>query len=148
MSVSYSADDLAAAAKANANYGAAVKEYLGTTGLYESVPVGEKKNEHQWRTAPNRAPHKLSNFKKLFECISMHNSSVLKDMPLVSNIFAYMHTCTHAHMHTRVQFARSSYDVFIAQPSDVATSGKRKGPRPVARVEASDDEVRRRISYM
>ena len=94
MSVSYSADDLAAAAKANANYGAAVKEYLGTTGLYESVPVGGNKNEHQWRPAPHRAPHKLSNFKKLFACISTHNSSVLKDMPLVS----YM-PLVRLHMH-------------------------------------------------
>ena len=35
-----------------------------------------------------------------------------------------------------------SYDVFIAQRSDVATGGKRKASLPAARVEDSDDEVR------
>ena len=93
MSKSYTVDELAGIAMSTVTYGAAVKEYLTTTGLYESVPVGGNKNVHQWRTAPNRAPQRLSNFKKLFACISTHNSSVFNSMPLVSPCMPCMHAC-------------------------------------------------------
>ena len=91
MSESWDLDELAKFAKSNPTYGAAVKRYLATTGLYESVPVGGNKNVHQWRTAPGLPPKKHSNFKKLFAAIRPHNFSVLKGMPMVR-------TCMHACM--------------------------------------------------
>ena len=86
MSASYTVGGLAEIARRNHTYGAEVKAYLHSTGLYDSVVAATRKSVHEWDTHHDGIRESFENFLALFECISANNKDVWGNMPLVRRI--------------------------------------------------------------